>query len=197
MPPKTKNGERSSKGPSLQPILSQKLPPPPLRQRRSGGRFGAVSVKVKSGSSSRGVTTPSHQDAPPLKQPHQSKEHTKRGEKSSTKQGEVSALAKSQSHHQANPDDNDDPLLEDIRAQNLVIQEKDELIRQLRQQLWERRRAPSPPPRRSEAPSPPPRHGQAPPSAEQDLRHVLNNKRRDRLYDEGSSSSHLHKGSKK
>ncbi|XXG87667.1 hypothetical protein AAC387_Pa11g2298 [Persea americana] len=76
---------------------------------------------VQSDSSSKGVTAPSRQDVPPLDQPRQSKEHTKRGEKSVTKQGEASVQAKSQSHHQANPDDNDDPLLEDIRAQNLVI----------------------------------------------------------------------------
>ena len=187
MPPKTRNGEGSSKGPSLQPILSQKLPPPPPRQRRCGGRSGAVSATVQSGSLSRGVIALSRQDVPPLEQPRQSKEHTKRGEKSITKQGEVSVLAKSQSHHQANPDDNDDPLIEDIRAQNLVIQEKDELIRQLRHQLRERRKAPSPPPRR----------GQPPPSAKQDLRHVLNNKRRDRVYDEGSSNSHMNEESKK
>ena len=109
----------------------------------------------------------------------------------------MSVLAKSQSHHQANPDNNEDPLLEDIRAQNLVIQEQDELIRQLQRQLRERKRASGPPPRRSHVSGPPPKHDQAPPSVEQDLRQVLNNKRRDRVYDEGSSSSHLHEGPKK
>ena len=174
MPPKTRNGEGLSKGSSLQPTLSKKQLPPIPRQRRSGGRSGAASVEefvgAQSSSSTWEVTAPSRRDVPPPKQPHQNKEHakrgeklaTKRGEKSTTKQGETSTLANSQSHHQANPDVDDDPLLADIRAQNLVIQEKDELIRQLQQQPWERRKAPSPPPRRSQAPNPPPRHSHAP-----------------------------------
>ena len=149
MPLKTRNGKGSSKVPSLQ------LPPLPPRQRRSGGRSGASSPTIQTCLSSRGVAAPSHRNVPPLEQPRQSKEHTKRGKKSAAKQGEVSVLAKSQSHHQANPDDNDDPLLADIRAQNLVIQEKDELQRQLR----ERKRASSLPPRHSHVPSSPPRHG--------------------------------------
>ena len=75
---------------------------------------------------------PSRRDVPPLEQPRQSKEYTRRGEKSVTKLGEKSVRAISQSHHQANPDDNEDPLLEDVRAQNLIIQEQEELIRQLK-----------------------------------------------------------------
>ncbi|KAJ8639943.1 hypothetical protein MRB53_016637 [Persea americana] len=191
MPPKTRKGEGSSKDPSRPPATSKKLQPQPVpRQRRSRGRSGAASIEefvvTQSGSSMREVTAPP-QGVPPPEQPHQSKEHIRRSEKSFTKQGEASTLAKSQSHHQVNPYDDDEPLMEDIRAQNLVIQEKDELIRQLRQQLRERKRAPSPPPR----------HNQAPPSTEQDLWHVLNNNRRDRVYDEGLSSSHLNEGSKK
>ncbi|XXG89793.1 hypothetical protein AAC387_Pa12g1712 [Persea americana] len=204
MPPKTRNGEGPSKGkgPSLQPILVQYLPPQPPRQRRSGGRSGALSVEefevTHSGSMSRGVTKPSRRDIPLLEQPRQSKEHTRQGEKSITKLGEKSARAISQSHHQANPDDDEGPLLEDVRAQNLVIQEQDELIRQLKQQLRERRRALSPPLRRSHASGPPPKQGQAPPSVEQDLRHVLNNKMHDRVHDEeDSSSNHIHEGPKK
>ena len=80
---------------------------------------------------------------------------------------------------------------------NHVIQEQEELIQRLKQQLRERR-APSPPPVRSHASGPPPKHGQAPQSHERDLRHVLNNKRRDRVRDEeDSSSSHIHACPKK
>ena len=77
MPPKTRNGEGSSKGPSLLPTLSKKMPPPVPRQRRSRGRSGAASVEdfvTHSGSSSRGVTAPSCRDIPPLEQPQQSKQ---------------------------------------------------------------------------------------------------------------------------
>ena len=127
MPPKTRNGEGSSKGPSLPPMLSKKLPSPVPRQRRSGGRSSAVSVKAfvtQSGSSSRGVIAPSRRDAPPPEQPQQNVPSLKH-----IKRDETSAPVKSHSHHQANVDGDDNPLLTDIRAQNLVIQEKDELIR--------------------------------------------------------------------
>ncbi|XXG70588.1 hypothetical protein AAC387_Pa07g0032 [Persea americana] len=53
-------------------------------------------------------------------------------------------------------------------------------------QLWEKNKASVSPPRRDRAPS-----------TEQDLRQVLNNKRRDQAYDEGSSSNHLNKDSKR
>ena len=122
---------------------------------------------------SRHDVPPSRHDVPPLEQPRQSKEHTRRGEKLVTKLGEKSARAKTQSHHQASPDDYEDPLLDDVRAQNLIIQEQEELIRQLKQQLRERRRAPSPPPVRSHASGPQPKHDQAPSSHKWDLRHVV------------------------
>ncbi|XXG82186.1 hypothetical protein AAC387_Pa10g0185 [Persea americana] len=115
---------------------------------------------------------PSLHNVPPLKQPRHSKEHTMRGDKSVTKLGE--------------------------KAQNRLIQEQEELIRQLKQQLQERRGARSPPPVRSHASGPPPRHDQAPPpSHERDLRHIFN-KRRDRVHDEeGSSNSRVHASPKK
>ena len=164
----------------------------PPQQRRLGGR----SLTVQSESFSRGLTMPSHHNAPPPEQPRPSKENTRRGEKSVTKPTEKSARAKSQSHHQANPDDYEDPLQGDVRAQNLLIQEQEELIQRLKQQLRERR-ALNPPPVRNHASGPPPRHGQAPPSHERDLRHVLN-KRRNRVHDkEDSSNSHVPDGPKK
>ena len=92
-----------------------------------------MSATIQSGSSSRGVTVPSQREVPQLEQPRQIKEHTGRGEKSITKLGEKLVRAKSQSHHQANPEDYEDPLLDDVRAQNLIIQEQEELIRQLKQ----------------------------------------------------------------
>ena len=126
MPPKTRNGEGPSKGkgPSLPRMLAQLSPQPP-RQRRSAGRSCALSVEefqiAHSGSMSRGLTMPSLHNVPTLKQPRQSKEHTRRGEKSVTKLGKRSAWAKSQSHLQANLDDDEDPLLDYVRAQNLLI----------------------------------------------------------------------------
>ncbi|KAJ8634085.1 hypothetical protein MRB53_027421 [Persea americana] len=75
-------------------------------------------------------------------------------------------------------------------------QEQEELILRLKQQLQDKR-APSPPPVLSRASGPPPKHGQAP-THERDLRHVLNNKKRDRVHGEkDSSSSHVHEGPKK
>ena len=122
-------------------------------------------------------------DVPPPEQPHHSHRRTVQGEKSVTKPHEKSARARSQSHHQASLEHNEDPRLADIRAQNLLIQEQRELIERLTQQL-EGKKDQSPPPRR-------PGHGQ-------NLRHVLNSKRRDRdQREEGSSSSHMHEGPKK
>ncbi|XXG81436.1 hypothetical protein AAC387_Pa09g2071 [Persea americana] len=181
MPPKTRNCEGPSKGKasSIQPTLAQNLPPPPPQQRRSGGR----SPTVQTLSQSRGVTMPSLRDVPPPEQPHHSHRRTVQGEKSVTKPPEKSARARSQSHHQASLEHNEDPRLADIKAQNLLIQEQRELIERLTQQL-EGKKDQSPPPRR-------PGHGQ-------DLRHVLNSKRRDRdQREEGSSSSHIHEGPKK
>lgn len=65
--------------------------------------------------------------------------------------------------------------VEEVRAQNAVIREKDELIRQLQQQLEEKTANQAPP------------LGSQP--GVQDLRHVLDSKRRQRTRDEGSSSS--------
>eukprot|EP00268_Persea_americana_P013346 TRINITY_DN15827_c0_g1_i1.p1 TRINITY_DN15827_c0_g1~~TRINITY_DN15827_c0_g1_i1.p1 ORF type:complete len:115 (+),score=10.98 TRINITY_DN15827_c0_g1_i1:304-648(+) len=88
--------------------------------------------------------------------------------------------------HQCRPSRiNNNPLIADIRAQNLVIREQNELIRKLRRQLQEKK-----------ALVPPPRRGQTP-SVEQDLRQILSNKTRNRAYDEGSSSSHLKEDSKR
>eukprot|EP00268_Persea_americana_P048670 TRINITY_DN5162_c0_g1_i10.p1 TRINITY_DN5162_c0_g1~~TRINITY_DN5162_c0_g1_i10.p1 ORF type:complete len:346 (+),score=42.41 TRINITY_DN5162_c0_g1_i10:222-1259(+) len=179
MPPKTRNGEGPSRGKalSIQPTLAQDLPPPPPQQRRSGGR----SPTVQTQSQSRGVTMLSLRDVPPPEQPHRSHKRTVQGDKSVTKPQEKPARAGSQSHHQASLDQ--DPRLEDIRAQNLLIQEQRELIERLTQQL-EGKKDQSPPPRR-------PGHGP-------DLRHVLNSKRRDRdQREEGSSSSHIHEEPKK
>ena len=51
---------------------------------------------------------------------------------------------------------------------------------------------------RSYASGPPPRHSQTPLVHERDLRHVLNNKKRDRVHgEEDSSSSHMHEEPKK
>lgn len=122
-------------------------------------------------------------DVPPPEQPHHSHKRTTQGDKLVTKPHEKSAWAGSQSHHQASLDRNEDPRLEDIRAQNRLIQEQHELIQRLTQQL-EDKKGQSPPPRRLG-------HGR-------DLRHVLNSKRRDRdQREEGSSSSHMHEGPKK
>ncbi|XXG63068.1 hypothetical protein AAC387_Pa05g1337 [Persea americana] len=181
MPPKTRNGEGPSKGKalSIQPTLAQNLPPPPPQQRRSGGR----SPTVQTQSRSRGVTMLSLRDVPPPEQPRHSHERARQGDKSVTKPREKSARAGSQSHHQASLDQNEDPRLDDIRAQNRLIQEQHELIQRLKQQLDDKK-GQSPPPRRLD-------HGR-------DLRHVLNNKRRDRDHGEkGSSSSHMHEGLKK
>ncbi|XXG88795.1 hypothetical protein AAC387_Pa12g0961 [Persea americana] len=181
MPPKTRNGEGPSKGMalSIQPTLAQNLPPPPPQQRRSGGR----SPTVQTQSRSRGVTMLSLRDVPPPEQPRHSYGRARQGDKSVTKPHEMSARAGSQSHHQASLDQNEDPRLDDIRAQNRLIQEQHELIQRLRQQLDDKK-----------GQSPPPRllgHGR-------DLRHVLNSKRRDRDQgEEGSSSSHMHEGPKK
>ncbi|XXG69611.1 hypothetical protein AAC387_Pa06g2427 [Persea americana] len=129
MPPKTRNGEGPSKGKalSLQPVLVENLPPPPPRQRRSRERL----LSVQLASQLIRLTMPSLHNVPPPEQPRHSKEHTRRGDKSVTKLGEKSALARSQSHHQANLDD-EVPVLDDIRAQNRLIQEQDELIRRLK-----------------------------------------------------------------
>ena len=93
---------------------------------------------------------------------------------------------KSQSHHRTDADGDNNPLLVDIRAQNPVIQEQNELIRQLQQQLQEKKKALGLPPRRGRTPS-----------VEQDLRQILDNKRSHRAYDEGSSSTHLNEDSKR
>ncbi|KAJ8629873.1 hypothetical protein MRB53_023196 [Persea americana] len=181
MPPKTRNGEGPSKGKalSIQPTLAQNLPPPPPQQRRSGGR----SPTVQTQSRSRGVTILSLRDVPPTEQPRHSYGWARQGDKSVTKPHDKSARAGSQSHHQASLDQNEDPHLDDIRAQNRLIQEQYELIQRLRQQLDDKK-GQSPPPRRLD-------HGR-------DLRHVLNSKRRDRDQgEEGSSSSHMHEGPKK
>ncbi|XXG54906.1 hypothetical protein AAC387_Pa03g2674 [Persea americana] len=181
MPPKTRNGEGPSRGKalSIQPTLAQDLPPPPPQQRSSGGR----SPTVQTQSRSRGVTMLSLRDVPPLEQPRHSHKRPVQGDKSVTKPHDKSARAGSQSHHQASLDRNEDLRLEDIRAQNRLIQEQHELIQRLKQQL-EDKKDQSPPPRRLG-------HGQ-------DLRHVLNSKRRDRDQgEEGSSNSHMHEGPKK
>ncbi|XXG54223.1 hypothetical protein AAC387_Pa03g2164 [Persea americana] len=181
MPPKTRNGEGPSKGKalSIQPTLAQNLPPPPPQQRRSGGK----SPTVQTLSQSRGVTMLSLRDVPPPEQPRHSHQRPVQGDKSVTKPHQKSARAGSQSQHQASLDRNEDPCLEDIRAQNRLIQEQRELIQRLEQQL-EGKKDQSPPPRR--------------PGRGQDLRHVLNSKRRDRdQREEGSSSSHMHEGPKK
>ncbi|XXG90595.1 hypothetical protein AAC387_Pa12g2323 [Persea americana] len=181
MPPKTRNGEGPSKGKalSIQRTLAQNLPPPPPQQRRSRGR----SPTVQTQSRSRGVTMLSLRDVPPPEQPRHSHERARQGDKSITKPREKSARAGSQSHHQASLDQNEDPRLDDIRAQNRLIQEQHELIQRLKQQLDDKK-GQSPPPRRLD-------YGR-------DLRHVLNNKRRTRDHrEEGSSSSHVHEGLKK
>ncbi|XXG69128.1 hypothetical protein AAC387_Pa06g2067 [Persea americana] len=140
---------------------------------------------------------PSLHNVPPPEQPRHSRQHTRQGDKSVTKLGEKSVRARSQSHHQANLDD-EDPVQDGIRAQNRLIQEQEELIRRLKLQLQERGGARSPPPVRSHSSGPLPRHNQAPPpSHERDLRHVLD-KRRDRVHDEkGSSSSRVRADPKK
>ena len=188
MPPKTRNGEGPSKGkgPTTQPVLVQGPPP---QQRRSGGR----SPTVQSVSQSRGLTMPSFHNVMPPEQPHHSNEHARQADKSVTKLCEKSARVGPQSHHQVNPDEDEDPRLDEIRAQNRLIQEQDELILQLKQQLQERRGAWSPLHGRSHASAPPPRHSQAPPGHGRDLRHVLDNKRLDGVHkEEDSSSSHEH-----
>ena len=148
MPPKTRNGEKSSKAPSkapsLPPALPKKLPPIP-RQRRSGARSGATSTEgplTQTGSSSKEVTAPSRQNVHPSERPQQSVPLQER-----TRRDDTPMPTKSQSHHRADTDGDDDPLLTDIRAQNLVIQEQKELISQLQQQLREKNKAPVPPPR--------------------------------------------------
>ncbi|KAJ8649483.1 hypothetical protein MRB53_002506 [Persea americana] len=125
MPPKTRNGEGPSKGKalSLQPVLVENLPPPPPRQRRSRER----PLSVQTASQSRGLTMLSLHNVPPPEQPRHSRDHTRRGDKLVTKSGEKSARARSQSHHQANLVD-EDPVQDDIRAQNRLIQEQEELI---------------------------------------------------------------------
>ncbi|RWR91049.1 putative UPF0481 protein [Cinnamomum micranthum f. kanehirae] len=129
---------------------------PPLQNvncRRFGARSGAVSVegpKTQSGSSSRGLTAPPRQDDLLQEQPQ--------------RDNSPIPIKSHQSRHRTNGDDDSNPLLADIKAQNLIFQKKDELIRQLRQQLQERMTAPVLPSR--------------PPSVELDLRHVLNNKTR-------------------
>ena len=126
MLPKTRNGEGPSKGKalSMQSTLVQNLPPPPPQQRRSGGR----SPMVQTMSQSRGLTIPSLRDFPPPKQPRHSHERAKQGDKSVTKPREKSARAGSQSHHQASLDEDENPHLNDIRAQNRLIQEQNELL---------------------------------------------------------------------
>ncbi|XXG82600.1 hypothetical protein AAC387_Pa10g0511 [Persea americana] len=118
MPPKTINGEGPSKGkgPSIQPVLVQ-IPPP--RQRRSGER----SLTVQSVSQSRGLTMPSLPNVLPPKQPHHNIEHARRGDESVTKLCEKSARDGFQSHHQADLDEDEDLHLDNIRAQNRLIQE--------------------------------------------------------------------------
>ena len=158
MPQKTRNGEGPSKGrgPTMQPVLAQGPPP---QQRRSGGR----SPIVQSVSQSRGLTMPSLHNVMPPEQPHHSYEHTRRGDRSVTKLLEKSARVGPQSHHQANPEEDEDPRLDEIRTQNRLIQEQDELILRLKQRLQEKRRARSPLHGRSHASGPPPRHSQVPP----------------------------------
>ncbi|XXG90549.1 hypothetical protein AAC387_Pa12g2285 [Persea americana] len=127
-----------------------------------------------------------------------SNEHARRGDKSVTKLREKSARAGPQSHHQVNPDEDEDPRLDEIRAQNRLIQKQDELILRLKQQLQEKRGARSPFHGRSHASGPLPRHSQAPSGHGRDLRHVLDSKRRDRVHrEEDSSSSHEHVEPKK
>ena len=134
---------------------------------------------------------PSLHNVMPPEQPHHSYEHARRGDKSVTKLREKSARAGPQSHHQANPEEDEDPRLDEIKAQNRLIQEQDELILRLKQQLQEKRRARSPLHGRSHASGPPPRQSQAPPGHGRDLRHILDDKRRDRIRgEEDSSSSH-------
>ncbi|XXG60849.1 hypothetical protein AAC387_Pa04g2659 [Persea americana] len=177
MPPKTRNGEGPSKGKalSIQPTLAQNLPPPPPQQRRFGGRSPTVQTQLRS----RGVTMLSLRDVPPPKQPRHSHERARQGDKLVTKPHEKSTWAGSQSHHQASLDQNEDPRLDDIKAQNRLIKEHHELIQRL-----DDKKGQSPSPRRLD-------HGR-------DLRHVLNSKRRDRDQgEEGSSSSHMHEGPKK
>ena len=129
---------------------------------------------VQTQSRSRGVTMLSLRDVPPPEQPRHSHERARQGDKSVTKPREKSARAGSQSHHQASLDQNEDPRLDDIRAQNRLIQEQHELIQQLKQQLDDKK-GQSPPPRRLD-------YGR-------DLRHVLNNKRRDRDHGEEGSAA--------
>ena len=141
---------------------------------------------------------PSFHNVMPPEQPHHSNEHARRGDKSVTKLREKSARGGPQSHYQVNPDEGEDPRLDEVRAQNRLIQEQDELILRLKQQLQEKKGARSPPHGRSHASGPPPRHSQAPPGHGRDLRHVLDNKRRDRVHkEEDSSSSHEHVEPKK
>ena len=80
-------------------------------------------------------------------------------------------LTKSKSHHRTGDDEDNNPIIADIRAQNLVIQEQNELIRQLQQQLQEKKAQGLPLIRDRTL------------LAGQDLRQVLNNKRLDRAYD--------------
>ena len=87
----------------------------------------------------------------------------------------------SQSFHHTRETRNDDPLLKELKAQNRVLQEKEELIRHLQEQLKANERGTC---------IPPPRGQQSRPRSP-DLRQVLNDRRRDRCEEEGSSSSHL------
>ncbi|XXG80828.1 hypothetical protein AAC387_Pa09g1601 [Persea americana] len=172
MPPQTRNGEGpcKGKGPTMQPVLVQGPPP---QQRRLGGR----SPTVQSVSQFRGLTMPSLHNIMPPEQPHRSNEHARRGDKSVTKLREKSARGGPQSHHQVNPDEGEDPRLDELQ---------------------EKRRAQSPLHGCSHASGPPPRHSQAPPGHGWDLRHVLDDKRRDRIHrEEDSSSSHEHVEPKK
>ncbi|XXG73189.1 hypothetical protein AAC387_Pa07g2149 [Persea americana] len=138
-----------------------------------------------------------HNVTPP-EQPHRSNEHARRGDKLVTKLREKSARGGPQSHHQVNPDEGEDPRLDEVRAQNRLIQKQDELILRLKQQLQEKRRARSPLHGCSHASGPPPRHSQAPPGHGWDLRHVLDDRRRDRIHkEEDSNSSHEHAEPKK
>ncbi|XXG68681.1 hypothetical protein AAC387_Pa06g1712 [Persea americana] len=186
MPPKTRNGEGSLKGQSQPVLLKQKQQLPPLpRQRRSEGKSVAASVEgpvTLSDSSSKGVTAHSRQDVHSLEHPQQSVPLLERTRRDNT----PIPIKSHQSQPQTDDDDGDNPLVADIKAQNLVIEEHKELIRQLQGQLWEKKKSLVP---RS-------RHNQTP-SVEQDLRQVLNNKRCDRAYDEGSSSNHLNEDSKR
>ncbi|XXG76519.1 hypothetical protein AAC387_Pa08g0854 [Persea americana] len=175
----------------MQTVLVQGPPP---QQRRSGGRSPTVQLV----SQSKGLTMPCLHNVMPPEQPRHSSEHFRRGDMSVTKLRGKSAGAGPQSHHQANLDEDEDPRLDEIKAQNRLIQEQDELILRLKQQLQEKRRARSPLHGHSHASGPPPRQSQAPPGHGRDLRHVLDDKRRDRIRgEEDSSSSHERVESKK